>query len=109
MSQTFAQATPDASQKADPACESIFSNLSPNASRLLVVLLTLKSNWFNKRIVLGKEIVLGHHGVHENGSDGLISVVDELKEKGAIEDLTGCGNGGIRVRDGIKLDGVYAC
>jgi len=108
-SSTFAQATPDVSQKTDPACESIFSNLSPNASRLLVVLLNIKRNWFNKQIMLGMGITLGHHGVLENGSDGLLSAVDELKEKGAIEDLTGCENGGIRVRDGIKLEGPYAC
>lgn len=59
--------------------------------------------------MLGMGITLAHHGVLENRSDGLLSAVDELKEKGAIGVPTGCENGGIRVRDGIKLEGAYAC
>ena len=59
--------------------------------------------------MLGMGAALGHHGVLENGRDGLVSAVGELKKKGAIEDLTGCLDGRIRIRDGIKLEGAYAC
>lgn len=45
--------------------------------------------------MLGMGVALSHHGVLENGRDGLLSAVDELKEKGAIQDLTGCRYGGM--------------
>jgi len=103
------KATSDVSKNLGAADESIFSKLSPNACRLLVVLLNIKRNWFNKQIMLGMGITLANHGVLENGRDGLLSAVNELEARGAIEDLSECEYGGIRVKDGITLEGAYAC
>jgi hypothetical protein len=100
--------TSDISPKVYAPGESVFSELSPNAGQSLAVLLNMKKNWLNQQRVLGMGFTLGRHGALENGMDSLLSAMNELKESGAIEDLTGSEHGGIRVKDGFKLEGGHA-